>query len=131
VAAKPQRRIIVTTAAGVNYSLTIIHGIAFVLQWRRPNPAERVPASAATMRVRLIRSMASMAELTGNPGFARPRAERTQLRRRAIALELIATGALTVSLIVAATAVSMGDRSLVRGNAGIARPLMQMPPLRQ
>jgi hypothetical protein len=68
-----------------------------------------------------------MAELTGNRGFAPPRAEQTLSRRRALALELIATGALTVSLIVAAAAVSVGDRSLARGHVGTERPPVQMP----
>jgi len=66
-----------------------------------------------------------MAELTGNPGFA-PRTEQMLSRRRMFALELIATVALTVSLVVAATAVSIGDRSLARGDA-IARPSLQPP----
>jgi hypothetical protein len=74
--------------------------------------------------------MTTMTELTGSPGFAPPRAEQRQSRRQAIALELIATGALTVSLIVAATAVSMGDRPLARGHAA-DRPSVQMPLLRQ
>ena len=62
-----------------------------------------------------------MAELTGKPGFAPPRAEETLTKRRAIGLELIATVTLTVSLVVAATAVSMGNRSLTRGDL-MARP---------
>lgn len=71
-----------------------------------------------------------MAELTGNPGFALPRAEQTLSRRRAMALELIATAALTVSLIVAATAVSMGNRLLARGDS-IERAFVHMPTARQ
>ncbi len=71
-----------------------------------------------------------MAELSGNPGFAPPRAEQTLSRRRAVALELIATLALTVSLVVAATAVSIGDRSLARGDV-IARPALQAPLTRE
>jgi hypothetical protein len=67
-----------------------------------------------------------MAELTGKPGFAPPRAEKTRSKSRAIGLELIATVALTVSLVVAATAVSMGNRSLIRGDL-IARPSAHMP----
>lgn len=62
-----------------------------------------------------------MSELTGDPGFAPPRAERMLSRRYAATLELIATAALTVSLIVAATAVSIGDRSLAKGD-GVGRP---------
>jgi len=67
-----------------------------------------------------------MAELTDKPGFAPPRAENTLSRRRAIGLELIATVALTVSLIVAATAVSIGNRSLTQGDL-TARPLAPVP----
>jgi len=67
-----------------------------------------------------------MAELTGNPGFAPPQSAETLSRRRAVALELIATLALTVSLVVAVTAVSISDRSLARSNV-VARPTTQMP----
>jgi hypothetical protein len=70
--------------------------------------------------------MTNMGELTGKPGFAPPRAENTRSKRRAVSLELIATIALTVSLIIAATAVSMGDRSLARGDA-VERPSIRMP----
>ncbi len=58
-----------------------------------------------------------MASLTGSPGFAPPRAGETRTRRCAIALNMIATGTLAVSLIIAATAVSMGERSFARGHA--------------
>jgi hypothetical protein len=74
--------------------------------------------------------MTTMAELTGNPGFAPPRAEQMLSRRHAVALELIATVALTVSLFVAAAAVSIGDRSLARGDV-IARPSLQAPLARK
>jgi hypothetical protein len=58
-----------------------------------------------------------MAELTGQPGFAPPKAQRTGTRRRqAIMIELLATATLTVSLVVAATAVSMGNKLLSRGD---------------
>ena len=57
-----------------------------------------------------------MAELTGMPGFAPPRRENTASRRRAAAIELIAMVGLTISLVVAATAVSVGNRTLTRGN---------------
>ena len=46
-----------------------------------------------------------MAELTGIPGFAAPKSEKTQSRRRAAAIELVASVGLTISLVVAATAV--------------------------
>jgi hypothetical protein len=67
-----------------------------------------------------------MAEPTGNRGFAPQRAEQTLSRRRARALELIATGALAASLFVAATAVSMGERSFARGHVADP-PSLQMP----
>jgi len=57
-----------------------------------------------------------MAELAGNPGFMAPKLEETLSRRHAVAIELIATLALTVSLVVAATVVSMGNRALTRGD---------------
>jgi hypothetical protein len=56
-----------------------------------------------------------MAELTGMPGFAPPRRDNTASRRRAATIELIATVGLTISLAIAATAVSLGNRSLTRG----------------
>jgi hypothetical protein len=67
-----------------------------------------------------------MAELTGSPGFAPLKSEKTQTRRRAAAIELIATVGLTVSLVVAATAVSLGNRSLSRGEF-IDRASVQAP----
>jgi len=70
--------------------------------------------------------MTPMAELTGSPGFAPPRAGKTSLKRRALALELIATAALTVSLVVAATAVSLGNRSLARVELA-ERPSLSAP----
>jgi hypothetical protein len=54
-----------------------------------------------------------MAELPGSPGFAPPKNQKTQSRRRAV--ELMATAGLTVSLVIAAAAVSLGNRSLTRG----------------
>ncbi len=71
-----------------------------------------------------------MTELTGNPGFARPRAEQTLSKRHLAALQLIATVALTVSLVVAATAVSIGVRLLARGDV-IESPLLQTPLARE
>jgi len=47
-----------------------------------------------------------------------------------VALEMIATGTLAVSLIVAATAVSMGERSFARGHIG-GPAAAQMPLPRQ
>jgi hypothetical protein len=72
----------------------------------------------------------TMAKLTGNPGFAPPRAEQTLSKRHMAALELIATVALAVSLVVAATAVSIGDRLLARGDV-IGSPLLQTPLARE
>ena len=61
-----------------------------------------------------------MALLTGSPGFAPPKSGQTRTRRCAAALNMIATGTLTVSLIIAATAVSIGERSF--GRSRIAGP---------
>jgi hypothetical protein len=58
-----------------------------------------------------------MAELTGDPGFAAPQKENTLSRKRAAAIELIAMVGLTISLVIAATAVSLGNRSLTRGES--------------
>jgi len=66
-----------------------------------------------------------MAELTGRPGFA-PRSEKTQARKRAAAIQLIATVGLTISLVIAATAVSLGNRLLTRGEF-IDHGTMQTP----
>jgi hypothetical protein len=74
-----------------------------------------------------IRGM-TMSDLSGNSGFAPPRAEETLSRRRAHALELIATAALTVSLIVAVTAVSIGDRTLARGYLAGQAPVQVLLP---
>ena len=67
-----------------------------------------------------------MAELTGNPGFAPPRYAVFFSRRHAATIELIATVGLTISLVVVATAVSLGNRSLTRGEL-IERGGVQMP----
>lgn len=69
-----------------------------------------------------------MIDLSGNSGFAPPRAEQNLSRRRAHALELIATAALTVSLIVAVTAVSIGDRTLARGSRAERPPVQTLLP---
>jgi hypothetical protein len=68
----------------------------------------------------------TMTEPIGNLGFAPPRADKARSRRRAAALELVATVTLTISQVVAATAVSMGKRSLARGET-VERPLLAMP----
>jgi len=49
-----------------------------------------------------------MAELTGMVGFGTPKTEKTFAKRRRLGVELFATLALALSLIVAATAVSIG-----------------------
>jgi hypothetical protein len=67
-----------------------------------------------------------MAVLTGSPGFAPPRKQNTATRRRAATIELIATVGLTISLVVAATAVSLGNRSSTHGEL-IERGSVQNP----
>jgi hypothetical protein len=71
-----------------------------------------------------------MAELAGNSGFARPKPRQTLTRRHAAAMQLIATLALTVSLIIAATAVSIGNKTLARANLA-AQPAAPMAVIRQ
>jgi hypothetical protein len=97
----------------------------------RPPKSGRTGAGiAAYAATSLIRRITTMAELAGNPGFAAPKLEETLSRRHAVAIELIATLALTVSLVVAATAVSMGNRALTRGDV-VERPAVQMPIARE
>jgi len=67
-----------------------------------------------------------MAELPDSLGFAQPRTDKALSRRRAAAIDLIATFSLTVSLVIAATAVSLGNRSLARMET-LERPSVQMP----
>ena len=67
-----------------------------------------------------------MAELTGSPGFAPPKSGTTLAKRRTAAIDLIATLGLTISLVVAATAVSLGNRSFARGEF-IDRGVVQAP----
>jgi hypothetical protein len=72
-----------------------------------------------------------MAELTGQTGFAPPKAQQAGSRRRqAIMIELLATATLTVSLVVAATAVSMGNKLLSRSDA-VGKTAIHIPPARQ
>ena len=49
-----------------------------------------------------------MTKLTGMVGFASPTKKKTIAKRRRLSVELCATLALAVSLVVAATAVSIG-----------------------
>ncbi len=49
-----------------------------------------------------------MTELTGKVGFASPVIEKRFCKRRSAGIELIATVALAISLVIAATAVSIG-----------------------
>jgi hypothetical protein len=63
-----------------------------------------------------------MAELTGSPGFAPSQDDKTLARRRAAAIEMAATVGLTIALVIAATAVSLGNRSLMRAQFGDRGP---------
>ena len=49
-----------------------------------------------------------MTELTGKAGFASPISDKTFAKRRRDGVELFATLALAISLVIAATAVSIG-----------------------
>jgi len=68
-----------------------------------------------------------MTKVAGGLGFTLPRSKRTSSRRRTI-IEVIATLSLTVSLVIAATAVSVGKRALMRDDA-IGRPSAPGPAL--
>jgi hypothetical protein len=50
----------------------------------------------------------TMPDLTGKAGFASPIADKTFAKRRRAGVELFATLALAISLVIAATAVSIG-----------------------
>jgi hypothetical protein len=69
-----------------------------------------------------------MDDLPGKPGFT-PQIDKVS-GRQAFAIELIATVALTVALVVAATAVSLGKRSLAAGDLA-DRLVIQIPVARQ
>jgi hypothetical protein len=71
--------------------------------------AEPAPASRAILLSMQADSkrILDMTELTGQVGFASPVTEKKFSRRRA-GIELVATVALAVSLVIAATAVSIG-----------------------
>jgi hypothetical protein len=56
----------------------------------------------------MIRRISTMTGFIGNVGFAAPIVENRLSRRRAVGLEMIATATLAISLIVAATAISIG-----------------------
>lgn len=66
-----------------------------------------------------------MTELTGKVGFASPATEKKFTKRRA-GIELLATVALAVSLVIAATAVSIG---MARAQAAGAVPHSHGAPL--
>ena len=63
-----------------------------------------------------------MTELTGTVGFASPIAEKRFAVRRRAGVELFATLALAASLLVAATAVSIGMARAQSLHAVIVRP---------
>jgi hypothetical protein len=54
-----------------------------------------------------------MTELTGKVGFASPVSDKIFAKRRRAGVELFATLALAISLVIAATAVSIGARAQV------------------
>jgi hypothetical protein len=99
---------------GVNHSLTkttklpcFVNGFAKIRPNRRPHPA-RFCEQRNLIRRNLPARMTTMTELTGKVGFASPNTEKMIAMRRHAGVELIATLALAVSLMVAVTAVSIG-----------------------
>jgi hypothetical protein len=87
----------------------------------------RAPIATDIGTNKSIRRMTFMPEQPGASGFAPPKAEQTSTRRRGIALELVATGTLAVSLIVAATAVSMAERPFARGHFAASSLQITLP----
>jgi hypothetical protein len=114
VAAKPQARFISSAASAVNDPLTKITKSPLFLNGFdkvRPNLRRylaRFYRQHELIRERLRPRMTTMSELIGRAGFTSPIAEKTLSRRRNLGVELIATTALAVCLIIAVTAVSIG-----------------------
>jgi hypothetical protein len=90
---------------GVNHPLTKNHRIAFIRQRVRPSPARYCEHRNKVIREGTKRVMT---ELTGKVGFASPISKTVLSKKRILGVELAATLALAVSLIIAATAVSFG-----------------------
>ena len=67
-----------------------------------------------------------MTELTGMVGFATPIADKTVAKRRRAGVELAATLALAVALMIAATAVSIG---MARAQASRAAHISAQTPV--
>ncbi len=66
-----------------------------------------------------------MTGLTGKIGFASPISEKTFAKRRRAGVELFATVALAISLVIAATAVSIGMASAHAPLMQILLPLLE------
>jgi hypothetical protein len=110
VAATPHWRLIVAAPSGVNLPLTkttklplFFNRLAVV--WTNEC---RHPQRFSRQRKTDSRRITIMTELTGKVGFASPITQQAFSKRRSAGVELIATVALAVSLIIAATAVSLG-----------------------
>jgi hypothetical protein len=95
-----------------------VNGFAQVRPNTRRHPQRIMAVSIKTDSLEVT----TMSELHGKVGFASPAANNTFIRRRRVGVELIATIALAVSLVIAATAVSIGaTRAQVLGVVGNSR----------
>jgi hypothetical protein len=101
----PHPGIIGVVILRINHPLTKNHRIAFIRQRVRPSPARYCEHRNKVIREGTKRVMT---ELTGKVGFASPISKTVLSKKRILGVELVATLALAVSLIIAATAVSFG-----------------------
>jgi hypothetical protein len=115
VAAKPHWRFIDLGALGVNSLLTKTTKLPlFVNDFDKVRPNRRRHPERSFDNAKLIRfekdatTMTAINDLTGQVGFATPITEKSFAKRRRLGVELFATLALAVSLMIAATAVSIG-----------------------
>jgi hypothetical protein len=112
-------------AAGVNQALTtttklplFLNRFAKVWPNRRRHQTSQLARSIDSQRI------TAMTELTGMVGFSSQIATKRLAKRHTVRLELIATVALAVSLMIAATAVSIGvARARTPGAAAHGAPL--------
>jgi hypothetical protein len=101
--------------AAVNLLLTKTTKLPFFLNdFDKVRPNRRRHAARSFDNAKLIRfekdvtTMTAINDLTGQVGFATPITEKSVAKRRRLGVELFATLALAVSLMIAATAVSIG-----------------------
>jgi hypothetical protein len=115
VAAKPQWRFISSATSGVNTLLTKTTKLPLFLNYfaqvrpdRRQHPARSCDNAEVIRFDQDATRIMAMTDLTTQAGFGSPITENRFAKRRRLGVELFATLALAVSLMIAATAVSIG-----------------------